>query len=170
MAWLSARVQLRKCTIVGARPRVWGRVRVENHGQMIIGSRVRIRAVPWATELATGGDGRLEIGDGTFVNSAVSISASLSVAIGRQCQIGPRVLIMDNDFHVPGDLLRRPTSSPVVLEDQVWIGAGATILKGVRIGRGASVGAGSVVTRDVPAGAIVAGVPARPLHEGRRTN
>jgi acetyltransferase-like isoleucine patch superfamily enzyme len=52
-------------------------------------------------------------------------------------------------------------SEPTVLEDNVWLGAGVIVLKGVRIGRGAVVGAGAVVTRDVPAGSVVAGVPAR---------
>lgn len=162
-AWLSAMLQLRTCTSVGVRPRVWGRVRIENEGRLVIGDRVRIRAVPWTTELASLAGGTLQIGNGTFINSGVSIGACLSITIGDHCQIGPRVLIMDNDFHTAGDPLRRPRSEPVVLEDSVWVGAGAMILKGVHIGRAASIGAGSVVTRDVPAGAVVAGVPARPL-------
>jgi acetyltransferase-like isoleucine patch superfamily enzyme len=164
LAWLSAQIQLRGCTSVGARPRVWGRVRVVNEGRIVIGERIQIRAVPWATELASLSGGTLEIGSGTFINSGVSISACKSVTIGSRCQIGPRVLIMDNDFHVAGQPLAHPASSPVVLEDLVWLGAGAIVLKGVRIGRGASVGAGSVVTHDVPAGAVVGGVPAGPIH------
>ncbi|MHB8612385.1 MAG: acyltransferase [Candidatus Dormibacteraceae bacterium] len=167
LAWLSALAQLRACTSVGVRPRAWGRLRVQNEGRIVIGDRVRIRAVPWTTELAALAGGLVDIGDGVFINSGVSISACKSVTIGSNCQIGPRVLIMDNDFHVAGDPLRQPHSSPVVLEDQVWIGAGAIVLKGVRIGRRASIGAGSVVTRDVPADTVVAGAPARPIH-GRR--
>jgi len=163
MAWLSALIQLRQCTSVGIRPRVFGRIRVENEGRMVIGERLLIRAIPWPTELASLAGGVLEIGDGTFINSGVSISACASVKIGSRCQIGPRVLIMDNDFHVAGDPLTRPRSKPVVLEDGVWVGAGAIILKGVHIGAGASIGAGSVVTRDVAAGAVVAGSPARPI-------
>ena len=170
IAWLSGLVQLRNCTSVGARPRVLGRVRIENKGRIVIGNRVMIRGMPWPTELASDRGGTLDIGDRTFINSGASISASVSVAIGRKCQIGPRVLIMDNDFHVPGHVFERPPSSPVVLEDEVWIGAGAIILKGVRIGRRAVVGAGSVVTHDVPAGAIVAGVPARPIRKRRRSS
>jgi len=162
-AWLSAMAQLRGCTSVGSRARVWGRVRIENLGRIVIGRRVLIRAVPWATELAALPGGELEIGDGVFINSGVSISASSIVRIGDRCQIGPRVLIMDNDFHTTGDPLRRPASKPIVLEDMVWVGAGAIILKGVRIGRGASVGAGSVVTHNVLAGQVVAGAPARPI-------
>ena len=171
LAWLSALVQLRACTSVGVRPRVWGRVRIENGGAIVIGDRILIRAIPWATELASLAGGTLSIGDGTFINAGVSISACSSVTIGSRCQIGPRVLIMDNDFHVAGDLLSRPQSKPVVLEDRVWVGAGAIILKGVRVGIGASIGAGSVVTRDVAPGAVVAGIPARRIgdHEAAVT-
>ncbi len=165
VALLSALAQLRNCTSVGVRPRTWGRVRVQNEGRLVIGDRVRIRAIPWTTELAALGGGLLDIGDGVFINSGVSISACKSVTIGSNCQIGPRVLIMDNDFHVAGDPLHHPQSSPVVLEDHVWIGAGAIVLKGVRIGRRASIGAGSVVTRDVAADSVVAGAPARPLRD-----
>jgi acetyltransferase-like isoleucine patch superfamily enzyme len=144
-------------------PQVWGRLRIDNGGQIVLHDRIRIRALPWQTELATLPGGRLEIGSGTYINSGVSISACQSVTVGERCMIGPRVLIMDNDFHTAGEPTRFPSSHPVVLEDEVWLGAAAIVLKGVRIGRGASIGAGSVVTKDVPPGAVVAGVPARPI-------
>ena len=77
------------------------------------------------------------------------------VAIGRDCMIGWDVLIMDTDQHpLPG---RGLDNRPVRIGDGVWIGARATILKGVTIGDGAIVGACAVVTRDVPAGAVVTG-------------
>jgi acetyltransferase-like isoleucine patch superfamily enzyme len=163
VSFLSAVIQLRSCTEVGIRPRVIGRIYVHNHGRIVIGDRLLVRARPWPTELASQFGGVLEIGDRTFINSGVSISACLSVTIGNRCQIGPHVTIMDNDYHVAGDVLQRPASKPIVLEDLVWVGAGAIILKGVRIGRGAAIGAGSVVTHDVPAGTVVAGNPARPI-------
>lgn len=161
LPWLRARLALRRCTAVGAWPRLWGRLRLENQGEIVIGDRVQIRAVPWATELVSLPGGRLEIGEGTFVNAGVSLCAGALVRVGARCQIGPRVMVVDNDFHLPGDPLTRPRSEPVVLEDLVWVGAGAMILKGVRVGRGATIAAGSVVTRDVPPGAVVGGVPAR---------
>jgi acetyltransferase-like isoleucine patch superfamily enzyme len=164
-AWLWGRFQLRRCTSVGPMPRVWGHVRVENRGRISIGPRIRIRAVPWASELASGEDGLLEIGESTFINAAVSISASRHVAIGSECEIGPGVLIMDNDFHVPGNLSRLPASQPIRIGDRVWIGARAIVLKGVTVGDSAIIAAGAVVTTDVPPRKLVAGVPARVIRD-----
>lgn len=161
LPWLRSRLALRRCTAVGPWARVWGQVRVENAGDIVLGPRVQIRAVPWATELVALPGGRLEIGDGTFINGGVSLCAGELVRIGSRCQIGPRAMVFDCDFHVAGDPLRRPRPSPVLIEDLVWIGAGAMVLKGVRVGSRATIAAGSVVTRDVPPGAVVGGVPAR---------
>jgi acetyltransferase-like isoleucine patch superfamily enzyme len=73
---------------------------------------------------------------------------------------------MDFDAHaLERDGEWGPTEAPVRIGDRVWIGARATILKGVRVGEGAVIGAGSVVTRDVPARALVAGNPARVVRE-----
>ena len=97
------------------------------------------------------------------------------------------VTIADSDFHPrdpearkqdalanapQGDKSHRPAviAKPVLIEDDAWIGIGAIILKGVRIGRGARVGAGAVVTKDVPAGATVAGNPARLVGAGGATS
>ena len=160
-AWLWGRIQLRSCTSVGPMPRVWGHVRIDNRGRISIGPRIRIRAVPWASELASGDGGLLEIGESTFINAGVSISASRHVHIGDRCEIGPGVLIMDNDFHVPGSLSGSSVSQPIRIGDGVWIGARAIVLKGVTVGDAATIAAGSVVTSDVAPHTLVAGVPAR---------
>jgi acetyltransferase-like isoleucine patch superfamily enzyme len=165
VAWLNALRVLRRCE-VGPLPRIWGSVRVENHGRIAIGPRLRIRAVPWATELVANQGGLLEIGESTFINGGVSISASHHVHIGSRCQIGPGVLIMDNDFHVAGDPSNHPPSRPIHIGDGVWIGAKAIVLKGVTIGDAATIAAASVVTSNVPAGSVVAGVPARVIRAG----
>jgi maltose O-acetyltransferase len=98
-----------------------------------------------------------------FINYGCSISASQQVRIGDDCSIGTHAIIMDNDFHEidPGRRRLRPASAPIVLEENVWLGARVTVLKGVTIGRDSVVAAGSVVTRDIPPGTIAAGVPAR---------
>jgi acetyltransferase-like isoleucine patch superfamily enzyme len=110
---------------------------------------------------------RLEVGDHSNIGPGVVISASKLVKIGSHVRIATGVLIADNPGH-PLDAIERRTSAvrpeqvrPVIIEDDVWVGSHAIIMPGVTIGRGAIVGAGSVVTRDVPAGAVVAGNPAQ---------
>src|SRR5258705_2314534 len=108
----------------------------------------------------------IEIGDGTGISGA-SIVARSVITIGKRVLIGAGACIWDTDFHPLDPNVRRqhPTRgakcAPVTIEDEVFIGARSLILKGVRIGRGAVIGAGAVVTKDVNAGEIVVGNPAR---------
>ena len=110
----------------------------------------------------------ITIGDHTFIGNGSTLAAAREIRIGAHCLLSALVRIHDNDGHPldPGRRLRHEPITiaevaPVIIEDNVWIGAGATILKGVRIGRDAVIGTGAVVTSDVPAGTIVAGNPAR---------
>ncbi|RZS58197.1 transferase family hexapeptide repeat protein [Sphaerotilus mobilis] len=96
------------------------------------------------------------------------ICAAISVDIGDRCLLGADVQITDTDFHPLAAEGRRfekrqefITSEAVVIEENVFLGAGVRVLKGVRIGRNTVVGAGSVVTRDLPSDVVAAGVPAR---------
>lgn len=102
--------------------------------------------------------GRLTLGSG-YVNIGARISCFMAITIGHGVAIADDVLIRDSDSH---DIVSssRPSAAPIVIGDHVWIGARASILKGVRIGDGAVVAAGAVVTRDVPPRTLVAGVPA----------
>ena len=110
---------------------------------------------------------RIGIGDGTYLNRNTEVTALGSVSIGRGCMIGRDVIIMDSDQHaMPGEKLE---IAPVSIEDGVWIGARAMVLKGVRIGRGSVIGAGAIVTRSIPAGSIAVGQPARVIRELRTT-
>lgn len=97
-----------------------------------------------------------------FVGPGTQIVAREKVTIGDGCKIAEYVTIRDgnHDHSVPLREMRF-TSSPVIIGNDVWIAAKATVLAGVTIGNGATVAAGAVVTKDVPAGATVAGVPAR---------
>ena len=105
---------------------------------------------------------RIEIGEGSFLNYRTELIAHERVVLGRGCLLAWDVQVLDSDSHPIDD---GPQTAPVVLGDRVWVGARSTVLKGVRIGDGAVVAAGSVVTRDVPPRALVGGNPARVLRE-----
>ncbi len=152
---------LRHVDEVGADVRALWRPRVVNDGYMAIGRGTIIRSVNVPVELATGPEGRLVIGRDVSINYGVSIGCLGQVDIGDRCRLGPYVMIVDCDFHDLYDRGRRPPARAVRLGDDVWVGAKASILPGVSIGRGAVVGTGSVVVDDVAAFTVVAGAPAR---------
>jgi acetyltransferase-like isoleucine patch superfamily enzyme len=110
---------------------------------------------------------RLEIGNDTWVGQGVFMHAAGGIRIGNAVGIGPFVRILTSTHGEAGrevPILASPlVFAEVVVEDDVDIGVGTIVLPGVRIGRGAQIGAGAVVTRDVPAYAVAAGNPARVL-------
>ncbi len=154
---------LRQADVLGERARVWGHPIITKNGILEVGTRLRLVATVARTELAIGPEGHLVIGDEVFINYGSSIAAQQRVEIGNHCSLGTYVLIMDNDFHQVDPELRNvlPAAQPIILEDNVWLGARVIVLKGVRIGRDSVIGAGSVVTRDIPPYSVAAGVPAR---------
>lgn len=149
----------------GSAVRCIGRPRIVNFGTMELGDDVVLRSVPVAVELATSRGGVLTIGARSSINTGVSIHADRLIRIGEHVSIGPYVHIMDTTFHAVTADRRRPEATPIDIEDDVWLCAKSTVLPGVRIGRGSVVAANAVVNRDVPAGVIVAGVPARVVRE-----
>ncbi len=163
LALLRAQWYLRSATSVGERARVWGRPVIRNEGSLIIGQRVSMisRAIP--IQLTIEPDGKLEIGARTFMNYGCSILATKLISIGADCKIGMDVLMMDNDFHQIDPSRRgiRPPSAPIVLGENVWLGARVIVLSGVTCGAGNAGAAGSVVTRDIPPRSLAAGQPAR---------
>lgn len=113
--------------------------------------------------LEVGEKGYLQIGNGTYLNRNTHIVCEKSVTLGTNCKIAWDVVIMDSDLH---PINSTPiVNKPVVIEDDVWIGCRCIILKGVTIGRGAVIAAGSVVTKNVPPRTIVGGNPARFIAE-----
>ncbi|MEZ5078733.1 MAG: acyltransferase [Solirubrobacterales bacterium] len=110
-------------------------------------------------------EGRVEIGPKTVIGQECTISAYQHVRIGAECVIADRAMFIDFDHGVVE--VERPIrlqgiyKRDVEVGSNVWIGYGACILRGVRVGDNAIVGTNAVVTRDVPANAVVAGIPAR---------
>lgn len=106
-------------------------------------------------------NGNLFIGNGTYINRNTLIVVEEDVSIGRDCKIAWDVIIMDSDLHpLNSETVKH---DPVTIEDNVWIGCRSIILKGITIGKGAIIAAGSVVTKDVPPYTIYGGSPARYL-------
>jgi maltose O-acetyltransferase len=103
------------------------------------------------------------IGDRFYANTGCVVLDSAEVTIGDRVLLGPSVQLYAATHPVEAELRARGLeyAEPVSIGDDVWIGGGAIVLPGVTVGDGAVVGAGSIVTTDVPAGAVVAGNPAR---------
>jgi len=138
-----------------------------------LGKNITLQSSSLATEL----EGYIEIGDYSYISGAAIIACE-KVIIGKYVYMAGGVTIVDSDFHpldpgprledtiiisTVGKKMQRPkfAIAPVIIEDDVWIGYNATILKGVTIGQGAIIQPGTVVLRDVPPGAVVSGNPAQ---------
>ncbi|MFI5656008.1 DapH/DapD/GlmU-related protein [Streptomyces anulatus] len=101
-------------------------------------------------------------GENVFVNQGCTFMDKGGIRIGNGVMIAPKVSLITGGHPLPLAERRAYLSfAPIVIEDDVWVGAAAVITQGVTVGAGAVVAAGAVVTRDVPAGTVVAGVPAR---------
>lgn len=139
-------------------------VRIERPWRVRIGMRCSLQPGVW---LNVGGEqGSLEMGAYTFLGRGVVIESSLGIRIGAGCLIAPGVFITDHNhsLKIGTPMFEQPcVAAPVVIGDDVWIGANAVILPGVTIGDGAVVAAGAVVNRSVPSLAIVGGVPAKTI-------
>lgn len=147
-----------------------GSIRIGNHVTFISDTRSNRVGLTNPVVIETWGNGEIEIGDFSG-GSSVVISARSKVTIGKHVLLGGNVRIFDNDFHsLDSEKRRIPAqdrgdikSFPVNIEDDVLIGTGTIILKGVTVGRRAVIGAGSVVSCNVPADEVWAGNPARKI-------
>ncbi|MDP1829753.1 MAG: acyltransferase [Archangium sp.] len=148
-------------------------VRVRGHAPIIqnvggtieLGAHVFFDAPLTAAYLDVEPGALLSIGDDAYLHDNVWIGATRLVKIGERALIAPGVRIMDNAYHDLHDRHARPPSRPVVIEDDVWIAFDSLIGPGVHIGRGAVVGAHSIVTSDVRPFSVVAGAPAREIRQ-----
>lgn len=130
--------------------------------QIVIGDRVTIQH---STDIVAFENACIEIGEQTFINHHVWIHGVGSVRIGRECLIAPYVGIVaeSRNYADPSCSIasQEKTYKGVVIEDDCWLGHRVSVLDGVTIGRGSVIGAGAVVTKDIPPYSIAVGVPAK---------
>lgn len=170
---LLARIALKTWgATVGNGLSVRGCLNLKIHGQLSIGANVRIHSGTSnfvgghrSMAMQVGPKGKLSIWDGCALSNS-TIVCSNAVTLLPDTFIGGGCDIYDNDFHQedPGQRITNTGpigNAPIVIGPKAFVGARCIILKGTTIGEGAVIGAGSVVTRSVPAGEIWAGVPAR---------
>jgi acetyltransferase-like isoleucine patch superfamily enzyme len=166
-----------QCTVVGARFQMEQLPYLVGQGGINIGSDVRLSGKPTIafTNRYPWGQPQLTIGDRTFIGHGCSFAVAKSIHIGAGCLLAGAVQVRDHDGH-PLDAGRRRAGEPapedrvrpVVIGDDAWIGANASILKGVTIGARAVVAADAVVTQDVEPDCVVGGNPARVLRDLRQ--
>lgn len=135
----------------------------KNGGPVELGDDVRILR---DTIIETGFNGTLTVGPTTWIHPRCQLNAYVApIEIGSGVDIAPNCSFYsyDHSFEPQRTIREQPlqTKGPIIIGDNVWLGVGVTVLSGVRIGNGAVVAAGALVTHDVPDGAIVAGSPAR---------
>jgi len=136
-----------------------------------LGPRSTLRTKGWVileegAQLVLGADAEMEFGGRNHLSTNAQILCRKKVILDRDAGMAPSALVMDSDHHpVKVGEVEGSDTEPVHLGENVWIAIRAIILKGVHVGDGAIVGAGSIVTKDVPARTLVAGVPARVIRE-----
>lgn len=108
------------------------------------------------------GPGKLKVGEFSHVNQGCLFDCRAGIEIGNSVSISHRVMLVTGGHDIQSSDFRED-DRPIRIGDHVWIGAGATVLKGVSIGEGAVVAAGAVVTKDVAPFTVVGGVPAREI-------
>lgn len=154
--------------------------KIPGNGRIKLGNKVVLNsdfensntALTYRCTLVCGIEGHIEIGENSMLNG-VSVTSYKKVSIGKNCHIASSTLITDTDFHPVDPTIREQevlgykidyahvNKDEVKIGDNVWIGWGSIILKGVTIGDNSIIGAGSVVISDVPANTLAAGNPAK---------
>jgi acetyltransferase-like isoleucine patch superfamily enzyme len=165
VALLNAQLRIRAKARLPLSVRLYGRIYFRAGGDVEFGDGVSLVGTLVPIEIVSHEGSHISIGEHTFINYGASITAYREVRIGRHCLLGHHLRIIDRNEYGLEQREIAPPAAPVLIEDHVWIGAHVIILPGVRIGRNSAIGAGSVVTKDVPPNCLVVGNPARVLRQ-----
>jgi acetyltransferase-like isoleucine patch superfamily enzyme len=164
IALLNAQLKIRAKARLPWSVRLYGRIYFRAGGDVEFGGVTLVGTVV-PIEIVSHEGSHISIGEHTFINYGASITAYREVRIGRHCLLGHHLRIIDRNEYGLEQREIAPPAAPVLIEDHVWIGAHVIILPGVRIGHNSAIGAGSVVTKDVPANCLAVGNPARVLRQ-----
>ncbi|MGG3449615.1 acyltransferase [Domibacillus aminovorans] len=144
--------------------KVAGKIRfIKKNGYVELGDNVLLYADVKLSVVGTDHKSKLTIGNNIAIGDRTEIHCGKEIVIGDNCNISWDVVIMDRDYHRLNK--QEHVYNPVYISDNVWIGCRSVILKGVKIGKGAVIAAGSVVTKDVPPNTVVGGNPAKILRD-----
>ena len=157
-------------------PKIHGKIIIKNKGTIIMGKNILINnfakfnpVISHPTIISTlNKSAKIIISDNVGISGA-SIVAATSIIIGENVNIGGGVCIWDTDFHPVDPDSRRINkisaikSKPIIIEEDVFIGARTIILKGVKVGKGSVIAAGSIVTKDILPNCLYAGNPAKKI-------
>ncbi len=157
---VKTRIYLKNCELLGKIAFTFGKPKIINEGSIQIGNLIRIASDINKVLIDVQYGGELSIGENVRLNGC-NISVHSGVKIGNNCRIGTHCIIMDSDHHDISNRLIKAEPKPIVIEDDVWLATRTMVLKGVKIGKGAVIASGAVVTKDIPSYTLAAGVPAK---------
>ena len=161
LARIAAVFGMRSIDEVGGGTIFRGKPYVANDGEIAIGRDCFVGSRPVQSHFVVMPGAHIAIGDRVVISYGAAMSALQGIEIGDDTRIGPFCVILDNDFHKVGDRDAPGIVAPVQIGSNVTIGARVTMLRGTRIGDGATVMSGSTISGVVASGAVVTGVPAR---------
>lgn len=134
------------------------RIEISRYATVIAAPDKKVRLSVWSDRPDRG---RIRIGSYALICPGVRMGSSCSITIGDNCMFASGAYVTDSDWHGIYNRASMGTGAPVIIEENAWIGDQAIICKGVTVGKNSIIGAGAVVTRDVPSNAIAAGNPAK---------
>lgn len=138
-------------------------ITIGSHANILTTSDNKVRLTVWPEKK---GMGKIAIGGACLICPGVRISSAAEIVIADSCMMASNTFITDADWHGSYDRVRTlGFPEPVYIRENVWLGDGAIVCKGVTIGENSIIGAGSVVVRDIPPNVIAAGNPARAVRE-----